>query len=286
MKVIDVHIHGVGGCETRTADPGKLLKIAAIQGARGVSAILPTIYPARIDEMRSNMEAVKRAMEIQAREGDGAKILGANLEGPFLNPSFRGALDAGAFLPPDERSYRQIAEGFENIIRIVTISPELDGALRLIRSLTDKGVIVSLGHTNATFNEAEAAYHQGARGITHLFNAMRPYHHREPGIAGFALLNPHIYVELIGDSFHLHRGTIDLVFKVKDPSRIMIVSDSIKEASETGQPAPAGLTDAAGMLLGGAMAVTEAAVRLIEAGFDRDLIHGCISANPEKYLRL
>ena len=140
-------------------------------------------------------------MDLQASSGRGAEILGVNLEGPFLNPSFAGALDARAFLSPSERSYRDITEGFEDIVRIITIAPELDGSLPLIRFLADRGVIVSMGHTNATFSEAEAAHGQGARGITHLFNAMRPYHHREPGAVGFGLLSRDIYVELICDPF-------------------------------------------------------------------------------------
>ena len=284
MKAVDIHTHGMGGYDTRTTSPEDILRIAEIQEAHGVSAILPTIYPAGIDEMRSNMEAVKRAMEAQARGSHGAAILGINLEGPFLNPSFAGALDGGSFLPPGEESYLKITEGFEDIIRVITVSPELDGALRLIKSLADKGVTVSMGHTGATFGEAEAAWRQGARGITHLFNAMRPYHHREPGIAGFALLNQGVYVELIGDPFHLHSATLDLVFRMKDPSRIIIVSDSVKETSDVAELPPAGLKDSTGTLQGGAMNVTAAAARLIEAGYDRDLIMGCISANPSAYL--
>jgi len=284
MKAIDIHLHGMEGFETRTNNPEDILRLAEIEESHGISAIIPTIYPASIEEMRSNMEAVKRAMEMQALGRRGAVILGVNLEGPFLNPSFAGALDAGSFLLPSEGSYRKITEGFEDIVRIVTISPELDGALPLIRLLADNGVAVSMGHTNATFSEAEAAHREGARGITHLFNAMRPYHHREPGIAGFGLLNRDIYVELIADPFHLHPAALDLVFRMKDPSRIMIVSDSVKETPGAAELLPAGLKDPTGTLQGGAMSVTAAAGRLIRAGYDRDLIMGCISVNPSAYL--
>ncbi|MDR2018665.1 MAG: hypothetical protein LBQ00_07330 [Syntrophobacterales bacterium] len=285
MKVIDIHIHGGGGYDTQTVDPGDLLRIAEIQASRGVSAIIPTIYPAKINKMRTHIEAVKKAMEIQAREeSHGSKILGVNLEGPFLNPSFPGALDPQVFLPPAERHYREITEGFENIIKVVTISPELKGALALTRLLSDRGVAVSLGHTNATFSEAERAYQQGAHCITHLFNAMRPYHHREPGIAGFGLLNPHIYVELIGDQFHLHPRTLDLVFRVKNPSKIIIVSDSVKETPDHESPTTANLENGTGKLMGGAIDVVTAATKLIKAGFNRELILPCISFNPERYL--
>ena len=94
-------------------------------------------------------------------------------------------------------------EGFEDIVKIVTIAPELEDALHLIKTMSNMGIIVSLGHSDATYQETEKAFHAGAKGITHLFNAMRGFHHREPGIAGFGLTNPDIYVEVIADPFHL-----------------------------------------------------------------------------------
>jgi N-acetylglucosamine-6-phosphate deacetylase len=288
MRVIDVHTHGLGGYDTTAALPEEILKIAEIHGSYGVSAIVPTIYPAPVDAMRAQIGAVKKAMEVQGGTGKGvgdAKILGVHLEGPFLNPLRPGALDPSTFISPQGDAYRAIVEGFEDVVRIVTVSPELDGAPGLIKEMADAGVVVSMGHSDATFMEAEAGFHHGARGITHLFNAMRAYHHREPGIAGFGLLNRGVYVEVIGDPHHLHPGAIEMIFRMKDPSKIVIVSDSVEDTGVREDRDGGGLRDRSGTLTGGAMTVTEAARRLTRMGFDEEAVRRCITANPEAYLK-
>ena len=217
MKTIDVHTHGIGGYDTRTAAAEDILKMAEIHGRLGVSEIIPTVYPATVEVMRENMAAIRSAMERQEVDGECAVIAGINLEGPFLNPLKCGALDAGAFLEASEYNLEKLVEGFEDIIRIMTVAPEIEGAGGLIKKIAGMGIIVSMGHSDATYAEAERGFHSGARGITHLFNAMRGIHHREPGIAGFGLLNRDIFIEVIADPFHLHERTIELVFRVKTP---------------------------------------------------------------------
>ena len=177
-----------------------------------------------------------------------------------------------------------IIDGFADIIDVTTIAPGLDGALRMIKTCTGLGIKVNMGHTNATFAEAEAGFHSGAKGITHLFNAMRPYHHREPGIAGFGLLNPHVYVELIADPFHLHPATLKMVFRLKDPAKILIVSDSVRETGTARHMEPKPMLGERGVLQGGAMTVAEGAARLIESGFDQDTVMAGVSVNPDTYL--
>jgi N-acetylglucosamine-6-phosphate deacetylase len=167
-------------------------------------------------------------------------------------------------------------------VKIITVAPELDGAANLIRSITDTGIIVSMGHSDATYSEAETGFNAGAKGITHIFNALRGIHHREPGIAGFGLTNPHVCIEVIADPFHLHPKTIELIFGIKKPDKIIIVSDSVKK-SQTGIAAQ-GIANSTGRLLGGSMAITESAKYLIGLGFQKDIIDRCISGNPEKYL--
>jgi N-acetylglucosamine-6-phosphate deacetylase len=270
MRFIDIHIHGIGGYDTRTDSEDDILKIAEVLRSNGISEIIPTIYPSSINQMRKNMMTVRKAMERQqsaissqqlppfnsplskgghrgVREGrvrEGvkapnsklARIIGIHLEGPFLNPSRCGALDANTFIEPTEKSLRKLIEGFEDTVKIVTIAPELKGALQLIKKISDKGIIVSMGHSDATFSEAEAGFQAGARGITHIFNAMRDFHHREPGIAGFGLINQNIYIEVIADPFHLHPETLELIFKVKNHEKIIIVSDSVKETNSPPSP--------------------------------------------------
>jgi N-acetylglucosamine-6-phosphate deacetylase len=194
------------------------------------------------------------------------------------------------FLEPEENNVRELLEGFEDIVKIITISPELQGALQIIKKVSDMGIIVSMGHSDATFSEAEAGFNAGARGITHIFNAMRSFHHREPGIAGFGLINKDIYIEVIADPFHLHPKTLELIFKTKNPEKIIIVSDTVKETNGGGdegkeQGMVQAVTDTHGRLLGGSMTIVESSKRLIQMGFDEIVVMGCITTNPEKLLK-
>jgi N-acetylglucosamine-6-phosphate deacetylase len=320
MKVIDIHTHGIGGYDTRTASGDHILKIAEIHGSYGVSEIIPAVYPAAINVMRENIEAIKKAIEKQQsavrnqippleKGGKGglkrevseginqpSRIIGVHLEGPFLNPARCGALSATAFVEPTEYNFKELVEGFEDVVKIITIAPEIKGAISLMKKMSDMGIIVSMGHSDATYVEAEAGLHAGAKGITHIFNAMSGFHHREPGLAGFGLLNQDIYIEVIADPYHLHLKTLELIFKTKNPERIIIVSDTVKEAkisSPSSLPTPfkggrwereQGITDIHGRLSGGCMTITESLKRLIQMGYNEDAIIAYITKNPGKYL--
>ena len=300
MKIIDIHAHGIGGYDTRTTAEGDILKIAEIQGSYGISEILLTIYPSIVKVMRENMDAVRKAMKLQdarykMQDTKPAKIIGVHLEGPFLNPSKCGALNAGAFAEPAEYKLKELIEGFEDIVKIMTIAPEIKGAAGLIKKMSDRGIIVSMGHSDATYGDAEAGFNAGAKGITHIFNAMRGFHHREPGLAGFGLLNQDIYIEVIADPCHLHPKTLELIFKTKNPDRIIIVSDSVKEAKTSPSPLPPpfkvgdmgmgqGITDIRGKLSGGCMTIIESSKRLIGIGYNKNSIMRCITKNPKMYL--
>jgi N-acetylglucosamine-6-phosphate deacetylase len=299
--IIDTHTHGIGGYDTRSSDPEHLLRIADIHGLHGVDEVVLTVYPATIKVMRENMAMIKLAMSMQ-RSGDmpmrsefftsqcgppdhgPARITGIHLEGPFLNPSMCGSLNAMVLIDPDERNFDELVEGFEDVIRIMTIAPELSGASRIIKRAADKGIISSMGHSHASFSETEAGHMAGAKGITHLFNAMRPYHHREPGLVGYGLLNRDIYIEVIADPFHLHPSTLELVFRAKNHDRIIIISDSIKETL----PAPPilgihAITDGHGRLLGGALPITDAIASLSDR-YDPRMLEQFVTDNPERYL--
>jgi N-acetylglucosamine-6-phosphate deacetylase len=315
MKIIDVHTHGIGGFDTRSASVDAILRIAEIHGASGVSEIVLSIYSAPIQAMRQQMELVRKAMEEQGpgrrtvrpttedrrpnsestgstghpspvtrQEPGAARILGVHLEGPFLNPARCGALDPASFIEPGEQAFHELVEDFDDNIKMITVAPELRGAPALIKKITKTGIVVSMGHSDATYSEAEKGWRAGARGITHLFNAMRGFHHREPGIAGFGLLNRDIYVEVIADPDHLHPATLEMIFKMKSPERILIVSDSAKDTKATGRGRR--VADAHGTLQGGSMTVTESSRRLIEMGFDEVIVRNAVAANPERYLQL
>ena len=296
MEIIDIHTHGIGGYDTRKATEEAILRMAEIHGSSGVSAILPTIYPDTIQVMRENMMVVKRAMDIKGGGGDSpAAVLGVHLEGPFLNPEKCGALNAAIFIEPTEHQLNELLDGLEDVVKIITIAPELAGATRVIRKISDRGIIASMGHSDATYSEAETGFHAGARGITHIFNAMRGLHHREPGIVGFGLLNQDIFIEVIADPFHLNPKTLELIFRVKNRDRIILVSDSVKGTPPSFPPftkggkgglegKTQGVVDDSGRLQGGSMTIAESSQRLIGLGFEEDAIRKSISENPEIYL--
>ena len=283
MKTIDVHTHGIGGFDTTAVSENDILRIAEIHGSHGVSEIIPTVYPSTIGLMRENMQTINDAMALQDQEGrEGARIAGMHLEGPFLNPARCGALNSNAFIGPDESVMKELLEGFEDVIRIITISPELDGAPALIKTISGMGIVVSMGHSDATYSEAEEGFDSGARGITHIFNAMRGIHHREPGIAGFGLMNRDVYIEVIADPFHLDPKLIDFIFSSKDHEKIIIISDTVKDTKT--EAVSDGIMNGEGRLMGGSLTVTESAERLIRAGIDKDIVMKAISENPERYL--
>lgn len=289
---IDLHTHGVGNYDTRTSSPEDVLKIAEIHGKNGVSAIVPTIYSDSIDRMRENIEAVKKAMEVQKADSERlkaektkstkpAKIMGLHLEGPFLNPLRCGALDKGSFLRPHLVSLKKLIYGYEDIIKIITIAPELPGALKIIERCRLKGFKVNMGHSNASYKEALEGKRAGATGVTHLFNAMRPFHHRDPGIVGLALTDEDLYIEVIADGIHVSPEVLKLVFNVKRSDRIIVVSDSIKGADNKRKP-----LYKKGKLIGSRMLMSGAINILRQIGISEHLIQEAVTKNPQSYMHL
>jgi len=292
---IDLHTHGLKNYDTRSSDPRDILKTAELHGRAGIAAILPTIYAAPIARMRNNMEAVRKAMEIQQGKvcGRGSAperpmacrhgmsvILGLHLEGPFLNPVRCGALDRDFFIQPTMASLEKLIDGYEEIIKIITLAPEMPGALAIIKKCCDKGIKIHMGHSDATYKEAERGKRAGATGITHIFNAMRPFHHREPGLTGFGLMDEDVYVEVISDGVHLHTDVLKFLFRIKRHDRIILVSDSVKSAFKGGSP----LFKKKGVLAGSGMTLSDSAGVLEKIGVHSDAINKAGMLNPERYL--
>jgi N-acetylglucosamine-6-phosphate deacetylase len=270
--VIDLHVHGIGRFDTRSARASDVLNLAALCGRAGVSAIAPAIYPGPIEDMRRALSAIQEAMVVRPAKGS-SRILGAHLEGPFVNPEKAGALDRRAFLSPSINNLKKLIDGFEGVVRIVTIAPEMKGALRVIGRCAEMGIRVNMGHSDATRVQASEGKRAGATGVTHLFNAMRPFHHREPGLAGFGLMDRDIYVELIADGVHVHPEVLKLVFDIKPHERILLVSDAIKGPQYRG-----------GVLQGAKDPVTRAADVLKQAGVPARAVRMAMKDNPARYL--
>ena len=299
---IDLHTHGIGRYDTRTADPRDILKMADLYGRAGTAAFVPTIYPGPLEEMRTNMEAVRKAIlsqqsavgsrkgEVRNRESTvrgqatadrrPATILGVHLEGPFLNPVRAGALDRDFFLGPSLSSLKKLIEGYEDLVRFITLAPEMPGALNVIGRCASAGITVGMGHSDATYRQAEEGKSAGASCVTHLFNAMRPLHHREPGLAGFGLLDRDVYVEIIADGAHLHRKTLELILSAKRIDRIILVSDSVRGAKPGGSP-----RYSTGGILEGSGGVIADSVRLLRVmGVPADGIAKIGGRNPLRLL--
>jgi N-acetylglucosamine-6-phosphate deacetylase len=277
--LIDIHVHGAEQYDTHTRRQDDIQRIADIHAKRGVSALLPTVYPGPIASMRDSLAAIQRAM---SQQRSGATILGAHLEGPFLNPEHAGALAGKSFLAPSPEAFRELVDGFEDVIKIITIAPELPGSLKVIELGREKGFLVQMGHSDASFDQAEEGKRAGATGITHLFNAMRGFHHREPGLAGFGLMDEDIYVEVIADSAHLHPQSLKMIMDMKSPERIILISDSVAGPGWGSGP----IRGAGGILQGSGISVSDAVKVMINLGVTAERALQFASDNPIRYLGL
>jgi N-acetylglucosamine-6-phosphate deacetylase len=210
----------------------------------------------------------------------GATVLGIHLEGPFLNPERAGSLDGKSFLDPSVDVFDRIIDDFEDVVKIVTIAPELPGALKVIERIREKGILVHMGHSDASFEQAEEGRRAGATGITHLFNAMRGFHHREPGLAGFGLMDEDTYVEIIADMAHLHPQSLKMLFDMKSPDKIILISDSVKGPGWGQGP----IRGPGGVLQGSGITLSDGVKNLISLGVPPERAVMFASENPKKYL--
>lgn len=220
---VDVHVHGWGG-HPATGDAAELDGMARALLRRGVTSFLPTAPSLPEAELPRFADRVRRWMP--AAPGDGAEPLGFNLEGPCLAPARRGAHDPALLRAPAALAPATIDAVLDGL-RVITIGPELDGAVALIRRLAREGVAVSLGHSAATLDEARAGYAAGARSTTHLFNAMTGMDHRSPGLAVAALENDDAWAELIAEGNHVHPALWPIVARAKPADRLVLVSDAL-----------------------------------------------------------
>jgi len=220
---VDVHVHGWGG-HSAMGDVAALDGMARRLVRRGVTSFLPTAVTAPLDELAAFAARV-RAWLPEA-PADGAEPLGFNLEGPFLAATRRGAHDP-AHLRIPETVVPETIEPLVGGLRVITVAPELPGATDLIRRLRERGVVISIGHSEATLDEARAGYDAGATSTTHVFNAMSGVDHRAPGVAVAALLDDDVYVELVADGIHVHPAVWPLITRLKPADRLLLVSDAL-----------------------------------------------------------
>lgn len=244
---IDVHIHGAVGVDTMAASAAGLRRVAEFLARHGVTAWLPTLVPGPAEQYRRAVDAISELMQEQgsgfaplalnadkmpALPAGQARVLGVHYEGPFVNSEQCGALHRQHFRiyagPGDLEALPTVRK--ENAIHMMTLAPEIDGAIDLIGELHRRGWIISIGHTRATAGVLDRAKQAGARHMTHFMNAMAPLHHRAPGPVGWGLLHDEVTCDLIADGVHVDPQILKLIIRNKTAQRISLISDAIAAA--------------------------------------------------------
>ena len=220
--LVDMHIHGYLGADVSDGDPEGIKKMARGIAENGVTSWCPTTMTVSEEEILAAFNAARKVKS--ESEYYGARILGINCEGPFINPSKKGAQAEEYIKRPDGDFIIDNAD----ILKVYTVAPEMDGALECIEKVYKDGrVLSSMGHTGATFEEARAGIAAGVRHTTHLFNAMTPLMHRNPGVVGAALSDDRVSCELIADTFHVNKGLFGIVAKLKG-DKLCLITDCMR----------------------------------------------------------
>jgi N-acetylglucosamine-6-phosphate deacetylase len=220
---VDMHVHGGGGASFTEGTSDQARQAAAFHRGQGSTTVLASLVTAPLAELEA------RAGLLAGLADDGL-IAGLHLEGPFLSPVRRGAQDARHMIAPDVAVFERLHAAARGHLRVITLAPELPGALAVIQTATRAGVIVAVGHTDATAGVTMAAIDAGATHATHLFNGMRPPHHREPGAVGALLDRDEATCEVIADGVHLDDIVVRLTARAAGPGRLVLVSDAMAAA--------------------------------------------------------
>lgn len=223
----DLHNHGGEGYDTTSLSLELLEVFLCRQRRSGVTDILITLLTGEMSVMAEELAFLRQAMQMQ-RDGKlgGARIAGAHLEGPFLNGAKNGAQDAAQILPPSIELYDRYFGEYDDVIRMVTIAPEVEGAMELAAHLTAKGICIQAGHNLCDYETAQKAFDGEFTSVCHTFNACPPIHHRQPGLVAAALTNERVYCEAICDLVHLHPGILKLLYHCKGADHMVVISDS------------------------------------------------------------
>lgn len=228
--LVDVHFHGCVGEDFSDATPDGLQKIADFELSQGVAYLCPAGMTLPEDQLTA---ICKNTAAHRKNNAGGAEVVGAHLEGPFLCMAKKGAQNGDYLHDPDADMLKRLQEAAEGSVRLVTLAPEQPGSIEFIKAAAEMGVHVSVGHTMADYDTAKAAFEAGADHATHLFNAMPPFAHRDPGVIGAAFDVPHVQPELICDGVHVHGSVVRAAFRLFGKERMILISDSLRA---TGMP--------------------------------------------------
>jgi N-acetylglucosamine-6-phosphate deacetylase len=296
---VDVHIHGAGGHDVMEGTREALEIICATVAAHGTTSLVATTVTASekesLDSIAGIAHFIHNSSQYPTRELS-AEILGIHFEGPFISQARRGVHPAKWIAPPSPELFGLLLGEARGTGQILTLAPELPGALYLISAARQAGLVVSLGHTDATYEQAQAAIAAGASHVAHVFNAMRPFSHRETGVIGAVLTSPKVSAELIADGVHVDEAAMRILVETKTPERVILVSDGI---SATGMPdgkyqlgmfevkVSGGVArNAEGRLAGSTLTLDRALRNMVGLGVPLSSALRMVTANPAKQLGL
>ncbi len=295
---IDVHIHGAVGVDTMAATSMDLARLSQFLAGQGVTAWLPTLVPAERQNYVSALHAIDELMDQQSRDlvPLGARVLGVHYEGPFVNAAQCGALHREHFQTFSGAEAIDILPALSNkrAIKMMTVAPEVEGGIDLVRELTHRGWVISIGHTRARVDVLDEAFEAGARHMTHFMNAMAPLHHRAPGPIGWGLSRNDVTCDLIADGVHLDPYMLRLLLRIKGPERLSLISDSIAAAGlgdgeyqiwgETIAVKKGRTQNAQGSIAGSVITILDAVRMILSLGATEVAVAQMASMNPARLL--
>ena len=223
--LVDVHSHGNSGADFSDGDEAGLRRMLAYYGRNGITSVAPASMTLPYDVLAKAF-AVGAKLK-KERPANSAKIMGAQMEGPFFSEKKKGAQNGAYLRDPDFEAFRKLYEESDGLVRIVDLAAELPGAVEFVEKAKEL-CTVSLAHTDANYEQAKAAYDAGATHLTHLFNAMPGIHHRKPGVIPAAAENENVRAEIISDGFHVHPSVVRLAFRMFGAERMILISDSLR----------------------------------------------------------
>ena len=219
---IGIHIHGYDTKDTMDGTTEAIRTIAQGIAKNGVTSFLPTTMTMSKEEIATALEA---ARTVKAEGSEGAQVLGVHMEGPYINEAFKGAQN-GKYIQAPNNEAIEFVKNYQDIVKLITIAPEVEGAKAFIEEISHStDIALSMGHTKATYEQAMEGIEAGITHTTHLFNAMTPLHHRNPGVVGAALASEKVSCEMICDTIHINKGLFPLVIKAKAPDKFVLVTD-------------------------------------------------------------
>ncbi len=224
---IDNHAHAAVGIDASGCTADDMEKLSIFYGSKGVTGFLPTLTTNYKNKL---LDSIKILAEYFSKQKNGAHVLGIHMEGPCINKKYRGAQNAQSIVNPRIEDFQEYISESENTLKIVTIAPELPGAMEVIDFLSDKGISLNLGHSDASFKTCLSAFDHGIGCISHFLNGMRLFHQHEPSIMGAVFMSDNIYTEIICDGFHLVPDTVRVLNKILGHEQIILITDSIVAA--------------------------------------------------------